>query len=297
LGKSQAVSNLPPWLFPWLIRASWLVLPVALGPAVGGALAARSAPVQGSVAIMAWGLWTAGVIAVLVPRTLGLTALRTVAPAALGLAGWAALNHDDAVAATVAVAVAAVATVVALSPATGDLFVNGSAYGDERRFALRPPAAVILGPVQLVWLLVAAGALTGPLLLATRQWVPGAAATAIGAVVLVFGTRSLHQLSRRWLVMVPAGLVVHDPTAVTSHLFKRSTIASIGPAPADTGALDLTGGALGLALEIQLVDTQTLELRRRGQPPKLIHATAVMFTPTRPGAVLREAANRRVRVS
>ena len=284
-------------LLPWLVRVVWFVQPVALGAAVGGALGDHSDPVQLVVASIAWSLWTVGVVAVLVPRTLGLTAIRMIAPAGLGLAAWAALNTDDTLAGAVAVGVAAIGFVVALAPATGDLFVNGSAYGDERRFALRPPAAVVLGPVQLVWLVVAAASLSGPLLIATQQWAVGAVATAVGLAVAGAGARSLHQLSRRWLVMVPAGVVVHDPGAVTSHLFRRSTIASMGPAPADSGALDLTAGALGLALEIQLTDTQTLELRnRRGGRPTMVHASAVMFTPTRPGAVLEEATARRVRV-
>lgn len=282
---------------PWLIRAAWLVQPLAFGPAVGGALDAHGTPVQLVVATTAWALWTVGVVAVLVPRTLGLTALRMITPGGLVLATWAAINHDDSLASGVAVAAAAVAFVVAFAPHIGDLFVNGSAYGDERRFALRPPAAVVFGPLQLVWLVVAAATVAGPLLLATGQWIAGAIAAALGLVIVVFGARSLHQLSRRWFVMVPAGVVIHDPTAVTSHLFRRSIIATLGPAPADTGALDLTGGALGLALEIQLSDAETLELRsRRAGGSKVVHASAVMFTPSRPGAVLREASRRRVRV-
>lgn len=281
---------------PWIIRLVWLVQPLALATAVGGALTTLSDPVRLVLEGIAWLLWTTGLVAVLVPRTVGLTALRVIAPAGFALAVWAALNHDGVMASSVAVAVAAVAVVVALAPATGDLFVNGSAYGDERRFALRPPAAVLFGPVLLLWALVAMAVVAGPLLLAAGQWVWGAAALVVGAPVVAVGLRSLHQLSRRWLVMVPAGVVIHDPTILTSSLFKRSTIGSLGPAPADTGALDLTGGALGLALQIQLEDTQDIELRQRGQR-KLIHARAVMFTPTRPGAVLQEARARRIRVS
>ena len=277
---------------PWPVRVVWLVLAFALSPVVGAALDAHSTPVQVLVATIAWVSWTGGVVAVLVPRTMGLTTIRIIAPAGLGLAMWAAVSADEMVLGALGVVVAAVATVVSLSPTTGDLFVNGSAYGAERRFALRPPAAVLIGPVQLVWTLVVAGALTGPLLVATERWLAGGLATALGAVVVVFGCRSLHQLTRRWLVMVPAGIVIHDPAALTSQLFRRGTIASIGPAPADSGALDLTAGALGLALEVQLAETATLELRTRGAKPRVVHADAVMFTPTRPGAVLREATER-----
>jgi hypothetical protein len=278
---------------PWPIRIAWLLQPIALAPAMGAALDGADRPVQVLVAVMAWLAWTGGVVAVLVPRALGLTAIRILAPAGLGVAIWSALTVDDMAPGVLAVSVAAVGAVAALSPTTGDVFVNGSAYGAERRFALRPPAPVILGPVQVVWVLVVAGAIAGPLLLADSRWIAGGIATAVGAPVAAIGARSLHQLSRRWLVMVPAGIVVHDPAAVNSQLVKRSAIASMGPAPADTGALDLTAGALGLAIEVQLREAGTFELRKRRAPrPTVVHATAVMFTPSRPGAVLREAAAR-----
>jgi hypothetical protein len=280
----------------WLIRAAWLVLPLVLVPALGPALDDRSTPVQLLVATAAWLGWTGGLVTVLVPRTIGLTAVRVLSPAALVLAMWAAVAGEGILWGAVAVVVTAAVAIGVMAPEVGDLFVNGSAYGDERRFALRPPAAVVFGPVQLIWVLILAGAATGPLLLAARQWVVGAVLTAVGTAVVVFGTRSLHQLARRWLVMVPAGVVIHDPASVTSQLFRRRTIASMGPAPADSGALDLTAGALGLALEMQLTESATLELRRRREKAKVVHASAVLFTPTIPGEVLREAARRRIAV-
>ncbi|MGY6500871.1 MAG: hypothetical protein ACXIVQ_08290 [Acidimicrobiales bacterium] len=283
---------------PWPIRVIWLLLPLLLGAALGEALDPRSEAIRWVAGVMIWAAWTLGVVAVLVPRTLGLTVIRVLAPTALPLGVWSALQPDvSAAAATAAVVAGAAAAVAALAPSTGDAFVNGSAYGAERRFALRPPAAVVFGPVQLVWAAVVAGAITGPLLFAAGHWVPGAVVSVVGLAVAVVGCRAVHQLSRRWLVMVPAGVVVHDPTVVTSQLFARSAIASMGPAPADTGALDLTGGAPGLAVEIQLSDTVTIEqLRRPGGGPRMVHATAVIITPTRPGAVLEEAAARRIRV-
>lgn len=282
----------------WPIRVVWLLQPVALAPVLGSTLDLRSAAVAAVIEAIAWLGWTVGVVAVLVPRTVGLTALRLVAPASLGLAVWASTDQTSTTAGAVAVTAATIAVVAALAPTTGDAFVNGSAYGAERRFALRPPAALLFGPIQLLWALIAASAVTGPLLLAAGQVFAGIAASAIGVAVIVVGCRSLHQLSRRWLVMVPAGVVIHDPTVVNPQLFRRSTIATMGPAPEDTGAYDLTGGALGLALEVQLTETVTLELpARKGTKSSMIHATAVMFTPSRPGAVLREAAERRLPVA
>jgi len=108
--------------------------------------------------------------------------------------------------------------------------------------------------------------------------------------------RSLHGLSRRWLVFVPAGLVVHDPIALADPvLFQRQVIAAFGPARAGTTALDLTQRAPGLALELALTEEVPLVRTTPGQRGGLPAAPrAVLVTPTRPGAVLREAASRRL---
>src|SRR5205085_10800148 len=127
-----------------------------------------------------------------------------------------------------------------------DEFVGGSSYGPERRFSLRTPVPLLLGPVELAWLAVVVPAVAGPLLLAARQWVAGALLLAVGAVAARWSVRSLHLLARRWLVFVPAGLVVHDPMVLTDAvLFPKRMVSSIGPALADTadGALDVSWGA------------------------------------------------------
>lgn len=280
---------------PWPLRALWLLLPLTVGTALDAALVDRSRPVALVVAALAWGAWTTGVVATLVPRSVGLTAVRVLAPVTLVVAVWSATTDVDALPAAVALVAAALTVVVALAPTTGDVFVNGSAYGPERRFALRAPGAILLGPVQLLWAAVVAGAVAGPLLLAAGRWVTGGLALVVGLPVAAVGSRALHQLSRRWLVFVPSGVVVHDPAAVGPQLLRRQTIVGIGPAPADTDAHDLTAGSLGLALEIRLSDPWELELRRRrGTPPVPVAAERVIVTPTRPGAVLREAASRRL---
>ena len=46
----------------------------------------------------------------------------------------------------------------------GDWYVDGSSYGDERRFALRPPAALVMVAVPLAWILTVAPLLAGILL-------------------------------------------------------------------------------------------------------------------------------------
>lgn len=295
MGKSRTV-NLGG---AWPIRVLWLTLPLTVAPALDAAMADRSSAVAAVVAVLAWAAWTAGVVATFVPRTVGLTGLRIAAPVLPLVTAWAAsVDGVETTPAVVALVAGTLTAVVAFAPTTGDAFVNGSAYGAERRFALRVPGALVFGPIPLLWALGVAGVIVGPLLLAAGQWVVGGLALAVGWPLAGLVASSLHQLSRRWLVFVPTGVVVHDLGAVGPQLMRRQTIRSFGPAPADTTAHDLTAGALGLALRIELVEPITLELRRgRGAPPPPVDTDEVLITPTRPGAVLREAAERRLPVA
>jgi hypothetical protein len=280
---------------PWLLRAAWAVLPVVAGPAFGDALDGRSWAVQVVASLGLWGIWAAGVLATLVPRPWGLTLLRVAAPAA-GPAAVATLADDPGLASVVAVVATGVAAVLALLPETGELFVNGAAYGDERRHLLRPPAAFLLGPVPVAAAGLVAAVVTGPLLLAAESWVAGAVAVVGGAPLAVVLARALHSLTQRWAVFVPAGLVLKDHLALVDPvLLRRHLVTSFGPAPADSDALDLTARAPGLALEVRLrepVPLARVTPGRRGSEARA--PEALRFTPTRPGAVLAEAERRRL---
>jgi hypothetical protein len=288
----------------WATTVAWVVLPLAAGPSFGSALDGRSRAVQLTATIGLWLLWAVGLVASLVPSTVALTAVRVLAPASVAAAGWSALVVPDGADTPEAVAlgVTTLAAVVALSAPVGDRFVNGSSYGDERRMPLRPPGVLLLGPVELTWLAVVAGTVAGPLLLACRLWVPGALTLVAGWIVAAAGLRSLHSLAKRWLVFVPAGVVVVDSLALTDALLvQRQRVSSIGPATVDTTAHDLTASALGLALELRLLAPETIvpapnRLRGRGQTITPIEVTAVLVAPTRPGWVLDEARRRRLLV-
>lgn len=288
----------------WAMAIVWVTLPLAAGPSFGDALDARSRSVQLTATVGLWLLWVIGLVAGLVPSTVSLTVIRVLAPASVLAAGWAALVVPDGADATesVALGVTALVAVVALSAPVGDRFVNGSSYGDERRMPLRPPAVLLLGPVQLTWLVVVVGVIAGPLLLACKLWVVGAIVLVAGWALAAGGVRILHALARRWLVFVPAGIVVVDSTALTdAMLVQRQRVASLGPAPADTTAHDLTAGALGLALELHLVAPETIvpapdRLKGRGQTITPVEVDAVLIAPTRPGWVLKEARRRRLLV-
>ena len=270
-------------LHPWIVRAAWAVLPFTTGPAFAAALDDRSAAVRTVASLTLWGVWGAALCASLVLHPIALTVLRCVAPAAVVAAVWSTGPF--------AVAFALVALVVTFLPETGVAFVNGPAYPNERRFPLRVPGPLLLGPLLLAWVLTVGAPIAAALLLAARQWVAGGAAAVVGGASLVVLGRALHGLSRRWVVFVPAGFVLHDPmTLVDPVLFPKLQIASIDVADASTAALDLTQRAPGLAVELTLRETASLVLTKPGQRlGPTVDAEGVLFTPTRPGAVLREA--------
>ena len=282
---------------PWPARVTWLAVGLLSVPALRTALHGHTDAVRIVAATEMWALWTVALVATLVPRSTSLTVYRIIAPLSLVAAVWAAFQHPGAVAAALAVAAGVAATVVAFGRFTTDAFVDGSSYGPEQRFALRVPLFLLAGPVQLTWL-VTVGGLAGPLLLAAQQWLSGVLVTLVGLVIARFSTRSLHALARRWVVFVPAGVVLHDPLVLADAiLLPRRQIVALGPALADTTATDLTDGAPGLVLEVQLAMTVELAVREgRHAAARPVSAERLLFAPLRPGALLDAAAGRRVPV-
>ncbi|MGH9178637.1 MAG: hypothetical protein ACRD0N_08800 [Acidimicrobiales bacterium] len=283
-------------MVPWAFRAAWAVLPFTMGPALAHALDGRSRPVQVVASAGLWAAWSAALAASLVPHPISLSVVRGAAPGAPLLAITAAAGGHGS---PLGVAASALAAALAFSPEVGALFVNGPAYPNERRFPLRVPAPLLLGVLAVVWGLAVVPPTASLLLLAARQWVVGALLLVASGPVTVILARAVHGLSRRWLVFVPAGVVIHDPVALADPvLFRKAVVRSFGPAPADTAALDLTQAAPGLALKLELTEEVPMVRARfgarMGQP---VAPTSVLVTPTRPGAVLREAARRGFRAS
>jgi hypothetical protein len=281
-------------LLPWLVRGLWAGLPFTAGPALAAAIGSSSRPVQLVASTLLWLGWAVGMVATFAPHPLALTALRLVAPAAV-VATVAAGVADEPSA--LAVAWAAVACAWTFAPAVGAACVNGPAYPNERRFLLRPPGPLLAGPLPLAWALSVAGIASGPLLLAARQWVLGGVVLVVGWPVALLLVKSIHNLSRRWVVFVPAGVVLHDPVVLFDPtLFSRQTITAFRPATAaDTGSYDLSQRAPGLAIQLELEEMTTVTLLKPGRREGVaIHATGLRFTPTRPGAVLEEARRRRL---
>jgi hypothetical protein len=276
-----------------------LSLPVTVGPAVEDALKDVSSPVAWVAAVGLWLAWATALLALLVPRVISLTVLRVAAPGVAVVAVIAAARGGVDGLDLLAVTVAALVLVMAAWPTVGADLVDGSSYGPERRLPLRVPPSLALGPVPLAVAVVLAGISVGPLLLATEQLVAGVAATVVGVVLAFLAARSLHALSRRFLVFVPGGVVVHDPlTIVDPVLLPKSGLASVGPAPADTDAEDLTMGAGGLVMELRLRQPSDLVRRRPGRTPdQAVTTAAVLVAPTRTAAFLADAAERHLPVA
>jgi len=287
----------------WGTVVVWITLPLTAGPTFGDALAGRSTAVVLVAAIGLWAGWAGGLVAALVPSTASLTAIRILFPAALVAAVWAALVVDDptGIASSAALALTSLAAVLSMWALVGDVYVNGSSYGDERRFPLRPPGPVVLGPLELLWASMVAATFSGPMLLAAHQWIAGAVLTLAAVAIDVIGVRAMHQLSRRWLVFVPAGVVLVDRSMLLEAMLTlRSGIASMGLAAEDSEAVDLSAGAIGLQVELRLDGpgdiVRTPARRDRHLMIEPLEVSAVRFAPSRPGRVLEAARARRITV-
>lgn len=284
----------------WLLRATWLIVPFTGGVVLGVAFAPHSRSVQLVATALAWVLWGFVAVSCAAPHPVSLTVVRTLTPLGPAAIAWALVAADSSslsgsatAEGAVGLVAATIACVCALSGATADEFVNAMAYGDERRFALRVPGMFLLASIPLMWLTTTAALLAGPLLLATRQWISGAAVCLVGVALVVLAARSFHGLSKRVAVFVPAGMTLVDPLAlVDPMLFARKRTVRFGPALTDSDALDLSQNALGLALEVGLDAPGELTVRRGRSRAEMATASAVVFTPARPAAVLAEAARR-----
>ncbi|MGH8985807.1 MAG: hypothetical protein ACRDY6_18285, partial [Acidimicrobiia bacterium] len=277
----------------WLLRAVWVSLPLTAGPAAANAFDAWSTGPQLVAAVLLWGAWAIVLLGVLAPRPQGLTALRVVAPVFFALAVVTAVAADpSAVVAAGALVATGIAAGLAVAPAVALAAANGVAYGDERRFPLKTPPILLLGPLPIAPLVVGVGLATGPLLIAADRPVFGAITVVVGLPLAAVMARALHGLSRRWVVLVPAGLVLVDPLTLPDPvLFLRERIDSLRAvdprAPAPPGTIDLRLGGLADSLGMTLDrDAEFLFTRRgiRGAVPA--KGTEVRFAAVRSGDLL-----------
>ncbi|NQW60820.1 hypothetical protein HQ459_08550 [bacterium] len=256
----------------WVARVAWVAL--ALIPnAIAATLASHGRTAQLVFTLGAWALWALGTLAIFWLSPYSLSALRMVAPlAAAGLVGFvfASLSTytdvalSDVAWSLVGVAVGVLALVCIFLPAFGLLHVQASAYGDEKRLLLRVPATQI-APIAVSYVVMAAFPVATLFAVSAEVW--WLAALCLVPTVLIFRVvpKRLHRFSRRWLVVVPAGVVVHDELLLAETFMVRTTAVTRVELSATSGdALNLTGDIAGvrrhMVLVVQLREAEKLAL-------------------------------------
>lgn len=271
----------------------YLLQPLTLGPGCADIL--QNTQNRTLLSAGLWGLWGIGFLATLIPCSLTLTAIRILGPATGALSAWISLTTDNFLNSLGGLIGGFTLLVLTLLPVIADAYVDGASYGNERRFLLRSPAPVVLMLAPLAWILTLLGALSGPVLLSQGNTPAAIASFTIGLPIAAVCSRAIHHLHRRWLVLVPTGLVLHDHLALTDPtLIIRSGLASIGPATIDSDGYDLTHGAHGLAIEIRSNEPYNLKLNSRKHNYQVVTTSAFLCTPVRPNAVMSEARRRKL---
>ena len=283
----------------WATRAFWLATTVLVPLAINSAALGRTS-MAASVAFTAWWI-IAGivVVALVVCGPIGLTIVRMFAPCAIPIAISALVLGASALTGIAALAVATLVTLSAFMAETGEACVQVSAYGDERRLPLRVPAAM-QAPIAIAWLLWIATSLAGVLALAADRVVIGIVLIAAASALTWLIFQRLHRFSCRWLVSVPAGVVIHDPVVLGETLMVlRPNVLHARLALAGTEAADLSGPAAGHALEITMREMVQVVLVATNAKPKgtAIHTQAVLVAPSRPGRALQALADRKIVVA
>lgn len=237
-----------------------------------------------SVCVQVWGWlgWTSVAIALLVPTPASLTAIRTVAPLAV-ICSVVATSP-------VAIFAAVVFAVVVTSSVFVDAMVQGSAYGDEKRFALRTPVPY-MAPAIVAWAALCGGVIGGSLLLCAKNYVVGVPVLLVGALLARTVPLRLHRLSRRWLVLVPAGIVVHDHMVLGETLMvMRKNIKRVERVAQSGEFADFTGGIAGDRIALEMVESDKVVLSditaKTLNTTIALHVTGFSFAPRKLTAAL-----------
>ena len=212
----------------------------------------RSLAVSIVLATWGWALWVAVAIALLVPSPLSVTAIRIITPLAV-VCSLTAVSP-------IAIFASVLMFVVSMSSLFTDIMVQGGAYGDERRFALRTPMPYF-APAFVAWAALTFALVGGSLLTAARVLWLGVPLVVLGVVMARFVPRRLHRLARRWLVIVPAGIVIHDHLVLAETMMSpKGNVISAKIATGIADSADLTGGVLGSRLSIEMKESDKVVL-------------------------------------
>lgn len=285
----------------WLLRIVWVALPVASGGVASSALASWERAPALAVHGALWAGWSLGLVTLAVPGPATVTAIRllTWLGVSAGAVAWTATDvpAGELLAGLGPVGLAAA---VAATPTFARACLQRIAYGTEERFPLRTPPALFLGILPAAVALVGTGTLAGPVLVASGHIGPGVPVWAAGWAAAAWTVRNLHALAGRFLVLVPAGLVVADPLTLTDPvLCTRDRLRALTPLdprrPPPPASLDLRLGAGSGSLLVELDPPLEVPLRVRRRA-ELRPAERLVVACATPRALLGAAAARRLPV-
>ena len=274
----------------WVLRILVAILPF-IGAGVDELVSERSTSVQNVATVLAWAVWATCVLSVFILHPATLTVLRMAVPVItatlLYISVTGAIDTSQIICAAISVAI----LLISFNADLGNAFVQASAYGDEKRFLLRPPVALV-APVLLIAMMLLTATVAAPILIAAENLPLGIICSVVSAVGFWFFARRIHQLSRRWFVFVPAGFVVHDETLLgTNLMIRKHDLVEMQLAKRDTQAADLTALTWGVPLELSFKQPQDVSLTslaaKHLKAVSAIHASSILIAPSRPGAVLR----------
>ena len=253
----------------WPVRVLWIAF--ALAPNGFG--------------IVAWILWAVVAIGTWIHHPISLTTIRCLAPIVVFYSAVYALS-ESLTSLNIAVVTCGIISLMLMFTADyGSAHVQAGAYGNERRFLLRIPAPVVL-PTLITWALFATVLVVLENAVQSENYVLGIPLLlALIAMSWKFAPQ-MHRLSKRWLVRVPAGWVVHDDLLLAENLLVRShNLVAINFALADSEALDLSGMTRGVPIQISLREMTDVRLSQLGarllKTIDVLHVQAFLVATTR----------------
>ena len=268
----------------WLVRVLWLV--AALLPNnLTDTMSSHSQILRTTMSIELWVLWALVALATWLHHPISLTTARCIVPVVVAHLLVGLPDSSLGVGNVIGAACALVALVLTYTSNYGSIHVQAGAYGDERRFLLRVPAPIVM-PLVLGWGVMMVVVCITPLMLASEQYVIGGVGILLSLGLLWQLPVRLHRLSRRWLVKVPAGWVVHDDVVLSENLLiKTHDVVSMSLALEGSKAIDLTGMTRGVPVEVQL--REMTDVRLTPLAAKLLktvdalHVKAFLVAPSR----------------
>ena len=253
----------------WPIRVLWIAF--ALAPNGFG--------------VVAWILWAVVAIGTWIHHPISLTTIRCLAPIVVFYSAVYALSESLSSLNIAVVTCGIISLMLMFTADYGSAHVQAGAYGNERRFLLRIPAPVVL-PTLITWALFATVLVVLENAVQSENYVLSIPLLlALIAMSWKFAPQ-MHRLSKRWLVRVPAGWVVHDDLMLAENLLIRShNLTAMDFALADSEALDLSGMTRGVPIQYTLREMTDVRLSKLGarllKTMDVLHVQAFLVATTR----------------